>query len=79
MCWFCEFCSIFVFPVWGKKPPEWWEAGYESILTPTKNNDAGTNLPQKKSINIQQTEITVVKNSQDLGKSLISSYVDVIS
>ena len=31
----------------------------------------GTNLPpQKKSTNIQQTEINVVKNSQDLSKSL---------
>ena len=30
--------------------------------------------PPKKSTNIQQTKITVVKNSQDLAKSFISSY-----
>ena len=59
MCWFCEFCSIFVFPVWCRKNPwilpEWWEAGYESILTPTKNKDAGKPTSPPKKINKHPT------------------------
>ena len=66
MCSMWVFVPLVVFPVWGKKPPkkthpeilpEWWEAGNQPP-------------PQKKSTNIQQTEINVVKNSQDLSKSL---------